>query len=187
MSVGLTSRQPRKRPAKTRSGSRTAAGKENFHQTMRGFLDLVRRRYPEELVTIAQPVEPKFDIAATVFELQARGLFPVLQFEHIRGFEHPVVTNLAANRALLAAALDVTPDRLPTAYRERCQNYRDVELAADAPWQDLVLEGEEVDLTKLPIPIQFPVDCAPYITAGQICARDPDTGVDTTGFPRPKL
>jgi UbiD family decarboxylase len=37
---------------------------------------------------------------------------------------------------------------------------------------------------KLPIPLQFTVDAAPYITAGQIVARDPMTGVDTTGFHR---
>jgi 2,5-furandicarboxylate decarboxylase 1 len=36
----------------------------------------------------------------------------------------------------------------------------------------------------LPIPLQFTVDAAPYITAGQIVARDPVTGVDTTGFHR---
>src|SRR6202008_152580 len=44
--------------------------------------------------------------------------------------------------------------------------------------------GAAVDLTKLPIPLQFKVDAAPYITGGQLSARDPVTGVDTTGFHR---
>jgi UbiD family decarboxylase len=48
----------------------------------------------------------------------------------------------------------------------------------------VVIEGDDVDLTKLPIPLQFTVDGAPYITAGQISARDPVSGVDTTGFHR---
>ena len=61
----------------------------------------------------------------------------------MRGFDRPVVTNLAANRQLLAATLGIAPDQLPTAYRERCQNYRNVELAGDAPWQDVVLEGDD--------------------------------------------
>src|SRR5262249_17860659 len=51
-------------------------------------------------------------------------------------------------------------------------------------WEDVVLEGDDVDLTKLPVPLQFTGDAAPYITAGQIVARDPVTGVDTTGFHR---
>jgi UbiD family decarboxylase len=53
-----------------------------------------------------------------------------------------------------------------------------------APFDEVVLEGEAVDLTALPIPLQFGVDGAPYITAGQIAARDPVTGIDTTGFHR---
>jgi 2,5-furandicarboxylate decarboxylase 1 len=36
----------------------------------------------------------------------------------------------------------------------------------------------------LPIPVHFVVDAGPHVTAGQICARDPETGVDTTGFHR---
>ena len=95
-----------------------------------------------------------------------------------------VVTNLAGNRRLIAAAMGVDPTALATTFRERCQDYRPVELVECAPWQERVIEGEDVDLTKLPIPTHFAVDAAPYITAGQICARDPETGVDTTGFHR---
>ena len=53
-----------------------------------------------------------------------------------------------------------------------------------AAWNDVVIEGDDVDLTKLPITLQFAVDGAPYITAGQISARDTVSGVDTTGFHR---
>src|SRR5260370_33834980 len=80
--------------------------------------------------------------------------------------------------------MQVEPGALATTFRERCQNYRPVERVGHAPWQEVVMEGAAVDLTKLPIPVHFAVDAAPYITAGQICARDPETGVDTTGFHR---
>ena len=76
------------------------------------------------------------------------------------------------------------PADLPTAFRERCQKYIPCEVVEQAPWNEVVFESNEIDLTKLPIPLQFPVDAAPYITAGQITARDPVTGVDTTGFHR---
>jgi len=58
------------------------------------------------------------------------------------------------------------------------------ELVSKGAWDDVVLEGDQVDLTQLPVPYQFTVDAAPYITAGQVTARDPETGVDTTGFHR---
>src|SRR6516165_9714030 len=153
-------------------------------QSMRGFLAMVERDFPNELVRIREPVRRELDITATVFELERAGRSPVVVFERIEGFDMPVVTNVAGNRRLIAAALGVEPGRLATTFRERCQNYRPVERIDSAPWQELVLEGDALDLTKLPIPVHFAVDAAPYITAGQICARDPETGVDTTGFHR---
>jgi 2,5-furandicarboxylate decarboxylase 1 len=153
-------------------------------QSMRGFLAMVEREYPDEIVRIREPVRRELDITSTVFELERAGRSPIVVFEKVEGFDMPVVTNLAGNRRLIAAAMGVEPGALATTFRERCQNYRHVELVDCAPWQELVIEGDGVDLTKLPIPVHFAGDAAPYITAGQICARDPQTGVDTTGFHR---
>jgi len=153
-------------------------------QSMRGFLAMVERQYPDQLVRIAAPVKRELDITATVFELERAGRSPVVIFENVEGFDMPVVTNIAGNRRLIAAALGVEPSALAATFRERCQDYRPVERVASAPWQDQVIEGDAVDLTRLPIPTHFAVDAGPYITAGQICARDPQTGVDTTGFHR---
>jgi len=153
-------------------------------QSLRGFLRMVEQDFPEEIVRFREPVGRRLDITSTVFEFERAGRYPILIFDHVEGFDIPVVTNIAANRRLLAAALGVKPDGLPTAYRERCQNYIPVEVVPDAPWKEVVIEGDEVDLTRLPIPLHFEVDAAPYITAGQLVARDPETGVDTTGFHR---
>ena len=153
-------------------------------QSMRGFLDMVERDFPDDFVRIREPVRRELDITSTVFEFERAGRSPVVLFESVDGFDMPVVTNLAGNRRLLAASLGVAPDELPAAYRERCQNYTPVERVASAPWQEVVLEGDDVDLTRLPIPLHFEVDAAPYITAGQIVARDPETGIDTIGFHR---
>lgn len=153
-------------------------------QSLRGFIDMVQRDYPDDFVRVSGPVRRELDITSTVFELERNGRSPVVFFENVEGFDQPVVTNVAGNRRLLAAALGTTPDDLPLTYRERCQNYTPVELVNEAPWQEVVMEGDDVDLTRLPIPLHFQVDAAPYITAGQMVARDPETGVDTVGFHR---
>ncbi len=153
-------------------------------QSLRGFLRMVETEYPDELLRIQQPVDPRFDMTAIVFELERSGKNPVVVLERVDGYDMPVVTNVAANRRLLAACLGVDPPNLPTAFRERCQKYIPCETVAQAAWNDVVIEGDDVDLAKLPIPLQFSVDGAPYITAGQISARDPASGVDTTGFHR---
>ncbi|MPZ57745.1 MAG: UbiD family decarboxylase [Rhizobiales bacterium] len=154
------------------------------NQSLRGFLRMVETNYPDELVRIREPVNPRFDMTALVFELERSGKNPVVLLESVAGYDMPVVTNVAANRRLLAACLGVDVRDLPTAFRERCQKYIPCELVAEAAWNEVVIEGNDVDLNKLPIPLQFSVDGAPYITAGQISARDPVSGVDTTGFHR---
>jgi 2,5-furandicarboxylate decarboxylase 1 len=157
----------------------------NFdNQSLRGFLQMVETDYPEELLRIAQPVDTRFDMTAIVFELERAGKSPVVIFEKPTANGMPVVTNVAGNRKLLAACLGVAPQDLPSAFRERCQKYIPCELVKDASWHEVTIEGDELDLAKLPIPLQFSVDGGPYITAGQLSARDPVTGVDTTGFHR---
>ena len=153
-------------------------------QSVRGFLSMVERDFPDKFLRITEPVRREFDITAAVFELERAGRSPVVVFENVEGFDIPVVTNTVGNRQLLAAALGVAEEDLSTAYRERSENYLPVDVVNDAPWQEVVVEGEDVDLTRLPIPLHFDVDGGPYITGGQIVARDPETGVDTTGFHR---
>lgn len=159
----------------------------NMHvdtQSLRGFLAMVEREHPGELLRIRQPVRTHLDMTSLVFELEGAGRSPVVVFENVEGHRMPVVTNVAGNRKLLAACLGVPVADLPTAFRERCQNYIPCETVANPPWGDVVMEGSDVDLRKLPIPLHFSVDAAPYITAGQLSARDPVSGVDTTGFHR---
>lgn len=153
-------------------------------QSLRGFLAQVEKAHPAELLRIEESVGTHLDMSSLVFELEKMGRSPVVVFEKVDGHRMPVVTNVAGNRKLLALALGVEPAQLPTAFRERCARYTPVEVVDKAPWQEITLEGDDVDLTKLPIPFHFEIDAAPYITAGQITARDPESGVDTTGFHR---
>jgi UbiD family decarboxylase len=158
--------------------------RDGDHQGLRGFLQMVERDFPDEIVRIREPVRTHLDITSLVFELERAGRSPVVLYEAVEGHTMPVVTNIAGNRKLLAACLGVASADLPSAFRERCQKYIACEVVPEAPWQEVVIEADKVDLSKLPIPLHFSVDAAPYITAGQISARDPVSGVDTTGFHR---
>ncbi|MBV9395625.1 MAG: UbiD family decarboxylase [Methylobacteriaceae bacterium] len=154
------------------------------NQSLRAFLRMVDAEYPDEILRIRELVDLRFETTSIVFELDRAGRSPVVVFENVVGQSMPVVTNVAGNRKLLAACLGVSVEDLPGAFRQRCQTYLPCESVERGEWDEIVVEGDELDLTKLPIPLQFSVDGAPYITAGQISARDPLTGVDTTGFHR---
>lgn len=153
-------------------------------QSLRGFLAMVERDHPGEIVRITAPVRTHLDMTSLVFELEHAGRSPVVVYENVEGHSMKVVTNIAGSRKLLAACLGVAVSDLPSAFRERVQKYIPCETVKEAPWQEVVIEGDQVDLSKLPIPTHFSVDAAPYVTAGQLTARDPLTGVDTTGFHR---
>jgi len=105
-------------------------------QSLRGFLQMVETDYPDELLRISQPVNPRFDMTAIVFELERAGKSPVVIFERPEANGMQVVTNVAGNRKLLAACLGVEPQDLPTAFRERCQKYIPCETVKDAAWNE---------------------------------------------------
>jgi len=154
------------------------------NQSLRGFIEDLERALPAEVLRIKDPVNQNFEMTSTIMELDRLNKSPVVIFENVAGFDMPVVTNTAANRGLLARCLNTSVKELPSVFRERCQNYIPPEIVPRGAWDEIVLEGDDIDLTKLPIPLQFSVDAAPYITAGQVTARDPETGIDTTGFHR---
>src|SRR5262249_32346171 len=135
------------------------------NQSLRGFLQMVEAEFPVELLRITAPVDTRFDMTAIVFELERAGKSPIIIFENPTENRMPVITNVAGNRKLLAACLGVDVKELPAAFRERCQRYIPCEVVKDAPWQDIVIEGDALDLSALPIPLQFSVDGGPYITA----------------------
>ena len=47
-------------------------------QTMRGFLEMIDRDFPDEILRITEPVRREFDITSAVFELERKGRSPVV-------------------------------------------------------------------------------------------------------------
>ena len=53
-----------------------------------------------------------------------------------------------------------------------------------APCHEVVITGDDIDLTKLPVPQYSPKDGGPYITPGIVVSKDPETGVPDIGHYR---
>ena len=154
------------------------------HQSLRGFLSVLERVHPGEVVRVAEPVDIAYQMQALALELERRRRFPVLFFERVRGHSIPVVSNVMASRKGLAAALGVGEAELPETYAARLKEPVKPVLLERPPFPVDVRRGDAADLGALPIPIYFPGDGGPYLTAGLLIARDPATGVATAGFHR---
>jgi len=135
------------------------------NQSLRSFLRMVETDYPQEFLRIRKPVNTRFEMTAIVFELERAGKSPIVIFENpisenpifgnqIFGNQSansmPVVTNVAANRTLLAACLGVEPKDLPTAFRERCQKYIPCELVREAASKGGYFTSEKGDVFQGP-------------------------------------
>src|SRR5437588_4009371 len=97
-----------------------------------------------------------------------------------------LVGNVMGTRRRLAAALDTDEAGFPAALRERLRRpMAPVEVpSAQAPVHEVILTGEDADLTALPVHLQHGLDGAPYISASIDYARDPESGATNIGCRR---
>lgn len=138
------------------------------------------------------PLSTAYEITALQHALDADGRFPVIRVAKPvladgRTSAMEIVCNLTASRALTARALGIADHReAARSYAERTGNPVAPEIveAAQAPVQEIVLEGDEADLTALPALTQHVGDPGPYLTAAHATTRDPETGVDNTAIQR---
>lgn len=99
----------------------------------------------------------------------------------------PVVCNLTASRDLVARALGINDHRTSAAIYARKTGTPikpTVVPVGKAPVQEVVFEGDTIDLTQLPALKQHAYDPGAYLTAAHATTYDPDTGVDNTAIQR---
>jgi UbiD family decarboxylase len=97
-----------------------------------------------------------------------------------------LVGNVMGTRRRLAAALATDEASFPAVLRERLKHpVAPIEVSSgEAPVHEVVLTGEDADLTTLPVHLQHGLDGAPYISASIDYARDPKAGLTNIGCRR---
>ena len=149
-----------------------------------------------DLRRVAEPVSVRLEVTAVNdFVLQAGG--PALLFENLPGYKVSSLTNLfgTPRRVALAMGVDDVAElrdvgRLLASLKEPDppKGLKDARkllqmakalwsmqpsVARNAPCQEVRLEGSEVDLGRLPIPLCWPEDAGPLITWGLVVTRGP--------------
>jgi 2,5-furandicarboxylate decarboxylase 1 len=152
---------------------------------LRSFIDTLQANAPEEIARVTQAISPRYEITALLTRLEKKKRFPLLFCENVTGSNAPVVINVQASRRLMATALECRPEELAQQFSERqSKPIPPVEISNGAPVHEVVKTGAEVDLTQVPLLTHYDVNAAPYITAGIVVARDPDTRVRNTSYNR---
>src|SRR5438094_5453244 len=108
-----------------------------------------------------------------------------------RKYDIPVVVGaLAASREIYRLGMGCDLERINETWSRALANPIEPRVVRDAPCQEIVIEGRELDqpgkgLDSLPIPISTPGwDIAPFTTLSQYITKDPDNGVQNMGIYR---
>ena len=163
-----------------------------------------------ELRRIAEPVSPHLEMTALADRvLRAGG--PALLFENPTGHRMPVLANLFGTPQRVARALGVAGLPEIRAFGEVLASLKEPEpprgmkdlwgrrelvktlwsmapsTVRRPPCQELVVEGDEVDLSRLPIQHCWPGDVAPLVTWGLTITRGPHKRRQNLGIYRQQV
>ena len=165
-----------------------------------------------ELVRISHPVRARLEIAEIADRvMKSPGGGPALLFEHVllddgQRSPVPVVINVFGSMTRMCLALGVEDldtiggritellsPKVPEGLLGKLAMVPKLAEVAKfppktrkgrAPSQEVVLEGDACDLTRLPILTTWPQDGGPYLTLPLVITRDPDSGVRNVGMYR---
>ncbi|MFM0325524.1 UbiD family decarboxylase [Caballeronia glebae] len=156
---------------------------QDFHS----FAHAYRERYPDDVLTLKQPVSADQDVTAIVAALAARGQHPMLVCEQVEGIDTPLATNFFASRERIGRLFDVDARGLFDAYQQRANAPVAPVHVASGPVLDEIVEADAVDLARLPMIRHFATDRGAYITNAVIVAEDPVTGIANLSYHRSML
>lgn len=152
---------------------------------LRTFIAKVQTTRPADIVEVERAVNPRYETAAIVTKLESKGRSPLLIFKSVGDCAYPVVTNVCGSLGRIAMALDCSLKDVAKTYEARAQSPIPPRVVADAPCQDVVYRGDEVDLGRLPKLVYHADDAdEPYLTASIVLARDPETGKTNLSYHR---
>ncbi|WP_127475207.1 4-hydroxy-3-polyprenylbenzoate decarboxylase [Sulfurivermis fontis] len=178
------------------------------YKDLRDFITLLERR--GELKRITVEVDPYLEMTE-ICDRTLRAGGPALLFEHPKGHSVPVLGNLFGTPErvalgmgeesvgalrevgqLLAFLKEPEPPKGLRDALDKLPKFKQVlnmapKVVRDAPCQEIVLEGDDVDLGRLPIQTCWPGDAAPLITWGLVVTRGPHKERQNLGIYRQQV
>ena len=168
---------------------------------LRQFIDFLEKR--GELKRISAPVSAELEITEITDRMVKSG-GPALLFENVAGHSAPLLINLFGTHKRVALGLGVEDiedlaERVrkllgmaqgpPVGVSAKLRALGDLiglarsrpKRVRNAPCQEVITVGEDVNLYEMPIIKCWPMDAAPYITLPLVISRDPESGRRNVG------
>ncbi|MHC4925635.1 MAG: UbiD family decarboxylase, partial [Planctomycetota bacterium] len=147
----------------------------------RTYLDELTKWDPRQLKIVEDEVDSEFEATALVHKMERDADFPgfpAVLFKNIKGSPIPCLLNLHAtyDRVAFALGTDVAGMVEEYAKREGSPIPTTIVPSEKAPVHEVVLTGDDIDVTKLPTLVHQELDAGRYITSAAAVSRDPDSG-----------
>ena len=178
------------------------------YRDLRDFIDQLEKR--GELKRISHPVDPNLEMTEICDRTLRRG-GPALLFENPIGYDMPVLGNLfgtpervalgmgeesvSALREVGKVLAQLKEPEPPKGFKDAWDKlpiFKQVlnmgpKQVRNAPCQQVVLEGDEVDLNRIPIQTCWPGDAGPLVTWPLVITRGPNKSRQNLGIYRQQL
>ncbi|NVK43847.1 MAG: 4-hydroxy-3-polyprenylbenzoate decarboxylase [Oceanospirillaceae bacterium] len=178
------------------------------YKDLRDFIAMLEAR--GELKRIREPIDPRLEMTE-ICDRTLRAGGPALLFENPKGYDHPVLANLFGTPErvalgmgeesvtalrevgkLLAQLKEPEPPKGMKDAWEKLPIFKQVlnmgpRVVKSAPCQTHVVEGDDVDLYRLPIQTCWPGDAGPLVTWPLVVTRGPNKPRQNLGIYRQQL
>jgi UbiD family decarboxylase len=104
--------------------------------------------------------------------------------EKVKDCAFPFLANAYGVRPMYALALDCDIKKVGITIAERSSQRQKPEFVKTAPCKDVILNGDDIDLTIFPLFHHHPKDGHAYFNDTNVVSRDPDTGLIDQGIYR---
>ncbi|AVX20457.1 4-hydroxy-3-polyprenylbenzoate decarboxylase [Carboxydocella sporoproducens DSM 16521] len=173
------------------------------YRDLRHFIEALEQK--GWLKRITTEVDPILEITE-ITDRVSKAYGPALLFENVKGSDMPVLINAFGTFERMNLALEVNnldeigqeiltflqPPEVPTSFFDKLKALPKVAQIANfmpkivktGPVKEVILKGDEIDITKFPILKCWPGDGGRFITLPLVFTKDPETGKRNVGMYR---
>jgi len=143
---------------------------------MREFLKTLENDF--NIITIDEQVSTKYEVSKILKEHNNE----VVIFNNIKESDMGIISGICNTREKIARSISSTVPEIISRIIQATENPTKIEKIEST--EKSFKTSMKADLTKLPVPTFYKKDGGPYLTAGVIIAKDPETGVRNASIHR---
>ena len=145
-------------------------------ENLRDFLKILEDEF--QVTRVYQELSTEYEIARVL----RNNPHDVVIFDNVMGSDKNIISGICNSREKIARAINVDVPQISNRIIKAMENPIPIDEVQKASQNFQI--SKNADLNEIPVPTYYKRDAGPYITAGVIIAKDPETGVRNASIHR---